>query len=133
MNLNLMLCCNNPDNGLFAGKVSDIHIELPNGESVQLNGSPIRVSFIAQTEIRIGRTRAVMLNCREWVGNWCWDLVTVSGGSARIIANYLKSMGWSCQLAPTELYNRWLEAEPIEAEEWNLFLEDNRGCNRQAN
>jgi hypothetical protein len=123
MNHTLHLCCNDDRNGLFQGYVNDVCLDLPDGETIELNGPRVSVSFIAETEIRIGRTRSVMLAYREWVGNWCWDCVKVSDGSARKILNYLKERGWSFTAAPTNFFDRWEEEGAIEPEEWRELFE----------
>ena len=83
--------CNDPDNGLFAGKVWQAQID---GNDVE------RVNVVAFTElpgeIRIHRKKFVVSDCKEWVGNWCWNRYWMTVREANRLASHLRDNGWSC-------------------------------------
>lgn len=123
--LDLMLCCNNPDNGMFEGYAEAVSLELACGESIELNGPRVKISEKAATTqgryyeiIKIGRVSARKLGGATWVGNWCWDSVRLESERCRMVLNYLKRRGWSCECAPAEFYDRWQQPGDITPEEW---------------
>lgn len=126
----IMLCCNNPDNGMFEGYVESITIELACGESIKLNGPRVKVSEKAAALsdgrrfelIKIGRVTARKFAGASWVGNWCWDSVTINSEKARQVINYLKKREWLVECSPVAFYDRWKEAGEITLDEWPVFV-----------
>jgi hypothetical protein len=127
--LTLQLCCNDPDNGMFAGYIENLHIKLACGDPIELSGPRVKVSERALRAcgkdaelIKIGRVTARKYGGATWVGNWCWDSVKVESEKARQIVNYLKARDWSCECAPNDFFDRWLDAGAITADEWPGFV-----------
>lgn len=120
MNVTIMIACNNPRNGTFQGYVEDVCLELPDGESVELNGSYSRVRFLHENPPRmaISGVKFVPISHQEWVGNWCWDAVTVNSEDARRILNALKRRRWKVDCAPEAFHARWERDGELTADEW---------------
>lgn len=101
--------CNNPDNGLFAGRAGmamygDIEIESPDpygGYSfTELDGS-----------IRLHRRKFVYRSAREWVGNWCWNRYFLRRGEMKRLLMTLRANGWRVTCGPSRFFDWWNGAD----------------------
>lgn len=114
------LCCNNPDNGIFAERVWTIQI----GENLELDSKTWisnvqgpwgpRLRYI--TDANPGRplVKAVAIAGRHfpvthykpWYGNWCWDLVHMPGRAVIDLLNWPQVRKWfSPSEGETRLFN----------------------------
>lgn len=117
-------CCNDPNNGLFTGKVSDFNIDLPCGEPLELSGPECRITVLVN-RIKIGQKSFLFRNYREWVGNWCWNAATLEDEAVWRLVSYLRDVKkWTCQCGPTGLFDLINEnrGEPLSREKWNDAL-----------
>lgn len=86
--LSVMICVNNPHNGLFCGRIAGLEI------SDFLHLEP-RVLPEPRCTLRGGyfsvhRHKVPIFSHQSWVGNWCWDAVSMKGlGGAALIAHLL--------------------------------------------
>lgn len=85
--IQVMLCCNDPDNGLFDGRLSGLEIG-PNMKfsSTQWTGPAIR--WVGTNGMRIAGKTFNFDGYRNWVGNWCWDCVTMRGDEVLKLLNW---------------------------------------------
>lgn len=108
------VACNDPDNGLFAGRATmiqyvwgDEYIEL---EANSWEGFAFRKYGNA---FRIHRRRFEFIDTKGWVGNWCWDGFRLRRPEAKRFLITLKSSGrWSCTQGPTRWFNWFNGQEP---------------------
>jgi len=96
-------CCNDPDNGEFAGKVigaSYADCELENGMQ--------EYKFTAGDGfIRIHRRNFKTVGRVYWLGNWCWDRFWFSRSEAKRLIGHLRKNGWRCTGGPVRLADWW--------------------------
>lgn len=57
--------------------------------------------------VRISRRKFPIIGYSTWVGNWCWDSVSVTFEVGADLLNYLKSLGWHCEGGTIHLGNIW--------------------------
>jgi hypothetical protein len=101
--------CNDPDNGLFAGKVAmatydDMELESPGfGDFAFTEGSGF---------IRIHRRKFEILASKDWVGNWCWNAYRLRRPEAKRLLLTLRDNGWRCTCGPCRWYD-WFNREGV--------------------
>lgn len=125
MPITVMLCCNDPNNGLFLGKAESIEVG-----DIELEGPSIAISYKEQKlsraspmegehTLRIGRLQVPALGYKTWVGNWCWDAAKVRGVHALRILNFLAAKPhWHCTQAVCEIYEAFNDRRKITPDEW---------------
>lgn len=106
----ILLCCNNPDNGMDTGYFESACLELDDGESVELDCPRMRCEDGCGT-LKIGRRRFRYLSAHTWIGNWCWDGWRVTPEVGQAILEYLRQRGAHCTAGPTEIYEAFNERE----------------------
>ena len=99
--------CNDPDNGLFAGKVAsaqwdDCEIEAPNWEGYTFAETP--------NGIRIHRRTFIVQRSKEWIGNWCWNGYWMERAEWKRLLLTLRENGWRCTCGPCRFYD-WFNRE----------------------
>lgn len=122
-----MLCCNDPDNGNFDGRLWGVEF----GDGLKLSccfsdWAPALAFDMAHEPkwIRISGRRFKIQSYRDWVGNWCWAAVRMDWEEAIRLVNFLKgrrtrrrirSSGFKpsndpyfvCEEGEERLYNVW--------------------------
>jgi hypothetical protein len=125
MAIHVDFACNNPDNGNPVGKfhmmqvrAGDIDMEFE-GPCYQSDG--IRFNSDRGTT-RVGRIKVNALSYKSWVGNWCWDSITVSLKDALRIINYVgrqTKQGWHMSCGSEILFDAFDKRHAITEEEWH--------------
>lgn len=109
--VSIALCCNNPDNGMFAGQLFKIEIgdDVLTLDSMYFPpiGPKLKYKFRLDRSaasyqgfgavpvnggIRIKRKFFPVWGYRQWWGNWCWDLVLMTASDTIDLVNYLKEL-----------------------------------------
>ena len=113
--IRLSFACNDPDNGLFTGRVSSIEFE-----SLYRVGKHPWEASLALTHIeslaftvdsqgmrfRLCRIWFPFVAEREWFGNWCWNAYTMRRPQAKRLLGVLRDSGrWACEAGPTTFFN----------------------------
>lgn len=105
--VSVMFACNNPDNGLFIGRFENLALSFgANGDAqhLSINGPSRKLTFLNGNKLRVCRRTLPIGRRREWVGNWCWDEVTLCPlGTARLL-NALKDARWTPEAGTEELF-----------------------------
>lgn len=76
-----LLCCNSADNGLFESRLYGVELEgdkcgtALDFDSNRLGWGP-QLTF-TDSHIRVFRRSFPVLCRKSWVGNWCWEQVTL--------------------------------------------------------
>jgi hypothetical protein len=85
------LACNDPDSGAFAGETEMVEFQSDRHEAT-LGGEIADVAFEAGDRAVVIAGERYAIQCHShWVGNWCWDAVTMSFEDARrLLTNLLK-------------------------------------------
>jgi hypothetical protein len=98
------VCCNDPDNGLFAGRlwrVDYADMELSHDDWER----GCAFSYHEPNVIKVSRRLFIYKQRKEWFGNWCWDALWMSRDEARRLVRYLCDSGvWSCEAGPSRLF-----------------------------
>lgn len=86
---------NDPDNGMFRGSIEAIQLMARGVLDIALKLDnqfipPATIAFRRDGDrVRIGRKWFHIQNYREWVGNWCWDMMITDAETAAAILNYV--------------------------------------------
>jgi hypothetical protein len=100
--------CNDPDNGLFAGRVCFAQID---GNDVETrHGSDVTFTELP-TGFRIHRKKFAAADTKHWVGNWCWNRYWLTVKEANRLVEHLRANGWACTCGDERFYDRF-NAEP---------------------
>lgn len=111
------IACNDPDNGLFAGRagiimIGDDYIELEsdNCHERSYNGG-YRFTELPDGSIRLHRRRFEVVSSKELFGNWCWNRYWLDRTEAkRFILTLRESGRWRCTCGPMPWY-AWFNRE----------------------
>ncbi len=76
--IRVLLCCNDPDNGEFEGRICGIEIGDLKLDSLCEPGPKLFYSFAEPAFIRIAGKKFPIEGHGSWVGNWCWDSVSMA-------------------------------------------------------
>lgn len=116
-------CCNDWRNGNFTGRVTNIELQVGNETGLELaceESYPSRCPefrFDGDGEpsdkyIAISGKRFPASGYRTWVGNWCWDAVTMDAITAADLLNFLRSSGkWQAEGGIVRLGDQWESGE----------------------
>lgn len=96
-------CCNDPDNGDFAGKVW--MAQYGDAEIETRHGGYFRFTEI-EGGIRIHRRKFKVVRYTYWHGNWCWNRYWLPRAEAKRLLATLKANGWRVTCGPSIFY-RW--------------------------
>jgi hypothetical protein len=124
------IACNNPDNGLFWGRVAQI--ALPD-QLLELTAKQWRITTprgcptMSEITNAAGRLVAIKLagkhwpvtRSREWYGNWCWNAYWMTDQTARQFFVWLHGRRlFNCETGETRLFNCWKAPDqlPLEPE-----------------
>lgn len=99
--------CNDPDNGLFAGKAmmatyGDIELEAPRWHGYAFTAG--------EGFIRIHRRNFKVVGAKDWFGNWCWNRYAMPRAEAKRLLATLRKNGWRCTCGPSRFYD-WFNRE----------------------
>ena len=100
--------CNDPDNGVFAGKAAFASLTW-HGILCELEHPswPDGIRFTELPDaIRIHRKVFKITGTKEWVGNWCWNSYRLAWPEYRRLIRTLAANGWRCTAGLT----RWTDA-----------------------
>jgi hypothetical protein len=81
--IDLMVCVNDYRNGAYAGRCAGLHIS----DFLHLDPRVLpepRCTLTART-FSIHRTKIPILNCTDWVGNWCWNSIRIDVEDAAVL------------------------------------------------
>mgnify|MGYP001565984864 FL=1 len=101
--------CNDPDNGLFAGRANsaqygDIEIEAPCWDGYAF--SLVDIGPDAEA-IRIHRRKFPIDGPKEWLGNWCWNRYFLLRDDMKRLLLHLRRNGWRVTCGPSRFYDWW--------------------------
>lgn len=118
--ITVSICCNNPDNGSFDGRVAGIEIHGIDGCDVTLeprtypaprfawSNLPLKPHDPRETSgFKVARFRFRCAFYKSWYGNWCWEAVKMSGVEVLRLCKVLCNAGWSCTEAASEFAEAW--------------------------
>ena len=111
------LCCNDPDNGIFTGRVSAIEF----GEALHLahvrRSEPrLRIDWWTENHLTIYMLRHCwpIARYKYGYGNWCWNAVWMEDGAAISFVHELRRDGrFECESGDAEAYDAWKTGQTI--------------------
>ena len=113
--ITLMLCVNHWRNGVFTGRCRELSIHTPDrpsrGDCALTLESPwadrsLRCR-IGDHCLTLGRRHTwPHLGHTEWVGNWCWDAVTLRPRDAVQAVNFVLRMGYRPTVGLADVWYR---------------------------
>lgn len=95
--------CNDPDSGLFAGRVGNAEID---GNEIERFGE-VAFTEMEDCRFRIHRKVFAFESRKEWVGNWCWNRYWMPVKEANRLVEHLRKNGWQCTTGETRFYERF--------------------------
>ena len=110
------MACNDPDHGLFAGRIEQISIGSAFLE-LTIRRQPIRLVELPDGRLRIAG-RVFPITCSaEWVGNWCWNRYWLDLEQAVKFVVWLhRRRFFDCDEGEERLFNLWRKAALDEAD-----------------
>lgn len=101
--------CNDPDNGLFAGRAAmatfgDAEIEAPNFDT------GYRFTELP-SGLRIHRKSFHVIDSKEWFGNWCWNRYLLPRVEMKRLLLTLRDHDWRVTCGPSRFYHWWNRGE----------------------
>ena len=104
--VNLMLCVNHHQNGVFAGLCRGI--SLSDEECLSLESPFLNRHLkceIGDKHFRLGKSHTWRHRGHQtWVGNWCWDAVAVTPSCAADVLNFAISKGYQVSVVSEPLF-----------------------------
>ena len=95
--------CNDPDNGLFEGKVWMAQVD---GNELERGAG--EVTFTETPEgFRVHRANFTVKDSKEWFGNWCWNRYWMTVAEANRLLKHLRKNGWRCTCGEQRFYG-WM-------------------------
>lgn len=97
--ITVLLCVNDPQNGMPTGYVCGAHfgdgeIDLEGDPFVERDNPTYSVDH-AKQRMRIGRHVYPIHGHKMWYGNWCWDGVTMTREDAKRLVRRLLARGFT--------------------------------------
>lgn len=87
------LCVNDPNNGNSTGMLWAIQFDnVIHLESNFIPDPDVRCYRCDDHHVKIGRRKFPIIGYAFWVGNWCWDTITVTVATANEILAYIQSL-----------------------------------------
>jgi len=118
----LDVCCNDPDNGIFAHRAEQLQIDTRDGESIELVSvrDPAPRFTEGALSIRLCRRNWPILGSKEWYGNWCWNAYWLHPAHAVALLAAVKRAGqFNCDCGPSQLYANWNQGDaPLDRRLW---------------
>lgn len=111
--IHIMLAVNDPDNGIETGYVRAIDFD--DLLSVWAYDPVMTCRCVGNDKLRLGRRVFPIQGYTTWVGNWCWDAVSVDIETANAIAEHIRKSGkFSPEQGVIEVWDAWDNGQPID-------------------
>lgn len=110
--MHIMLAVNDPDNGCHSGYLRAVDFD--DLLSVWAYDNAMTCRYISDHKLRIGRRVFPIQGYTTWVGNWCWDAISVDYDTANAIAEHIRNSGkFSPEQGVIEVWDAWDNGLPI--------------------
>lgn len=122
------LCCNDPDNGLFAHRVAALEIG-PNMHLVAADWyRPPRMRFLDNNKISISGMHFSITWYKQWYGNWCWDAVKMPGRDVvRLLNMIARRKNFDIEEGEHRLFNKFRSGSEWSDDDVRLISKDFEG------
>jgi hypothetical protein len=115
------VCCNDGDNGLFAGRALSIHLS----DVLELSASDWRGPAFREfpDAVKISRRRFPIVASKDWYGNWCWNAYWMDAPVAADLLAYVHGQGtFGCEMGEERMFSRWQRPEPLSEHDQEFFI-----------
>lgn len=115
------IACNNPDDGIFAGRAEMIEIA---GDFLQLELAGCRAPKFTDLgdEIRLSRRKWPIVGSKDWIGNWCWNGYWMKIPIAVDFLAWLQTTRiFHCTCGEERAYNIWNSEKPFDKSDRDFF------------
>jgi len=128
----LDVCCNDPDDGSFAGRAAGLHlVDILELSACNMLGPVFRE---VGEGIQISRRRFPILRSKEWYGNWAWNAYWLEAEVAAQLLAYVHGQGtFSVDGAEARLFTRWKCTIPFNANDRDVLARKARKAMIAAN
>lgn len=107
--------CNDPDNGVFAGRASGCHFDNLGGDMVEfdhddfIDGCAFSIDDV-MLKFKVGNAAFPYMRRINWYGNWCWDGFVMKRPQGIRLLQYLnrKRDDWHCTGGAVRILD-WLD------------------------
>ena len=106
------LACNDPDSGLFAGRIQGVQIYYRCGDPlVELEPRTTRAPLLTRLgegRLRISGKSWPIVGSKEWFGNWCWNRYWFDRGVAADLLIWMQARDlFVCSTGELRIFNAW--------------------------
>ena len=111
----LDVCCNDPDNGNFAGVAMQLMIGCAEFEAIAWDGLGLKCPKFQLTEqgFKMSGKHFKTLGSKDWYGNWCWNRYWMEGEELVDFVLWMwRRVNFNCSTA-TEEFCDWFEHADI--------------------
>jgi hypothetical protein len=123
--IRLDVCCNNPDNGLFAGRADGLQVTTWDNQDIEFERTGRAPNFHEKSgQIRIARHWWPYVRSTDWFGNWCWNAYWIETAVIiRLLATVKATRLFDCTLGSDTLFDNWNDKEkPLDETLWAANL-----------
>lgn len=122
--LRLDVACNDPDNGLFAGRAEQLEVETWDKHRIELDARGRAPSFTEVPRgIRLHRRVWPVLESKDWYGNWCWNAYWLAPDDLLGLLSFSHSTNlFHCTCAPSGLFENWNDGQAFNRDLWAASL-----------
>lgn len=124
MNIAIDIACNDPDNGLFDGRIAGIELAhrcLSLQPRVWKREPRMRVT---DTHLVVSNKKFPIIDWQEWLGNWCWNRYWVTLDTAADFFTWLHAKNtFSVDMGDTELFHLWKADGPFARDDFRALIE----------
>lgn len=82
--------------------------------------------------VRISRRTFPILGYRTWVGNWCWDAVSMRADIGADLLNYLRDLGWQCEGGISPYFEMWSKGRKFRASDAAILTPEQLAARKDA-
>jgi hypothetical protein len=123
--ITVMLCTNNPDNGMDTGRCSAVRLNGDSSMQIECQYADWEPRcYVKDGELRFSRRRLPCSHETDWVGNWCWRAVQMTPAVALDFVRHLREIGWRIDEAESNFFRLWNSGETIRASDLLTALFD---------
>lgn len=123
--ITVSFCCNDPEYGLWLGKVRsvqihgepDIELEGPHfpdtSNTFHVIDKPNEAPDRCDRGFRIGRHTFGCYGWKTWYGNWCWDATRMTGVDVLQLLRILRELGYRCVASEVDFGEAYDEGKEL--------------------
>lgn len=118
--IQVMVCCNEPQNGHFSGYLTGLDL----GELRLYCGLTEEGCWMLfeGNYLKVSNDQFYVVDRERWVGNWCWDRITMPAESACRLLNWARKNDFYWEEGPSEFVSIFDGERAIQIEQLALLF-----------